>query len=792
MKKVGGRLMIYKKRVNSLFFYAHTHYFKIAISTILLVFILGSLSSYHADDSSSWHYSTSSAPMHNLFGRFGAQCAALIWYLFGGAGSLLIGMLVFYLWLATRGKSIRAEFDRWISWFLLLVSLSSLAAFYQYDLLSHIAPGGLLGRRVASFLIARFEISGALLFIYSLLAISLVVLFQFTLSSLLYAAEKVIAFVSSKEHFWKPLYHGVFTVVGMIFWYSKRVIIYFYTMLSGSIIKDNYNHFDTIDFDEFFMAEQQENSLFWQKYCGKSLEDFDINENKETVEQDVDEQGFLTQSENEQSYKYAQTTHMHHPEQKNEQSLFTTATQSYSQPIAYQLPKIDIFIGRKEEHDDPALMRELENRAVILKEKLERFGVYGSVTAIKRGPVVTVFEYQPDIDSKISKIISLEDDLALALQALSIRIIAPIPGRSVVGFEVANSICKKVSFAKIISSASYQKFSGALPLLLGEDTSGSDVVVDLARMPHLLIAGSTGSGKSVALNSMLISLLCHLAPNELRLILIDPKRLEFASYADIAHLVFPIITEPKKVAPVLRYVIHEMEERYERMAKVNARNIFDYHSMMGSRESMPFMVIVIDELADLMMTAGREIEGLITRITQMARAAGIHMMVATQRPSVDVITGLIKVNFPSRISFRVTSKIDSRTILDSGGADKLLGRGDMLFLDSTTATIKRVHGAFVSDQEIMNVVSHIRLQQPACYLDLPAESTADSFSMDEADDQLYQEVLDFLQTIDEISISLLQRKFRIGFNRSARIIDMLEARGLILPGHGGKTRKVIR
>jgi S-DNA-T family DNA segregation ATPase FtsK/SpoIIIE len=346
--------------------------------------------------------------------------------------------------------------------------------------------------------------------------------------------------------------------------------------------------------------------------------------------------------------------------------------------------------------------------------------------------------------------------------------------------------------ADVVQSASYEKFVGGIPLILGQDTVGNNVVVDLAKMPHLLVAGSTGSGKSVALNAMLISILCARTPDEVRLILIDPKRLEFVPYADIAHLLFPIITESKDAVSALGWVVHEMDVRYKRMAEKGARNCADYNKIVTRAEQIPFIVVIIDELSDLMMTAGREIEGLIIRITQMARAAGIHMIVATQRPSVDVITGLIKVNFPSRISFRVTSKIDSRTILDCGGADKLLGRGDMLFLDSTDSTLKRVHGAYVTDDEIKKVADAIRQQQSPLYLDLEPHIANVGGDLGQEDEALYSEILKFLKEIDEISISLLQRKFRIGYNRSARIIEILEARGLVASSESGKTRKVIR
>jgi DNA segregation ATPase FtsK/SpoIIIE, S-DNA-T family len=351
-----------------------------------------------------------------------------------------------------------------------------------------------------------------------------------------------------------------------------------------------------------------------------------------------------------------------------------------------------------------------------------------------------------------------------------------------------------VHLNQVLHSIDFKNFVGHLPLVLGQDSIGSTVIVDLAVMPHLLVAGSTGSGKSVALNTMLVSLLCKHSPEILKLILIDPKRLEFASYADIPHLLVPIVTDPRKAALVLKWVVKTMEERYALMEECNVRNIFDYHSLAHNNaemQSMPFIVIMIDELSDLMMTAPKETEDLIARITQMARAAGIHMVVATQRPSVDVITGLIKVNFPSRISFRVTSKIDSRTILDCNGADKLLGKGDMLFLDSSSR-LKRAHAAFVSDKEIEKLVNHIRLQQSVEYIDISAQFATQTNDDGEVDDQLYYDVLRFIESVDEVSISLLQRKFRIGYNRSARIIDKLESQGIIMQEPGGKTRKVIR
>lgn len=451
---------------------------------------------------------------------------------------------------------------------------------------------------------------------------------------------------------------------------------------------------------------------------------------------------------------------------------------------AYPFPELEKISTDQQQVDKNSSFA--QHKAQILEEKLLRFGIKGSVTSITAGPVVTLYEYQPHIDAKISKIIAREDDLALALQAVSLRIIAPIPGKSVVGFEVAQVERTSVYFGTLYEQC-LKKFKGHLPLLLGQNTIGSTVVVDLISMPHLLVAGSTGSGKSVALNTMLISLLCYAKPEDLKLILIDPKKLEFAVYADLPHLLFPIVTEPERAIAVLRWAVQTMQSRYERMAKAGVRQAKEYHALY---HDMASIVIIIDEFADLMITTGKEIEELIVRLAQMARAAGIHIILATQRPSVDVITGLIKVNFPARIAFKVTSKIDSRTIIDTIGADKLLGKGDMLFLDNQ-GMLNRIHGAYISDAEIASVVEQIKSYGAPVYETLSEVQHGTSDDIDEADKKIFEEIVQYVRECDEISISLLQRKFRIGYNRSARMMDTLESRGIILPSDGGKMRKVL-
>lgn len=462
--------------------------------------------------------------------------------------------------------------------------------------------------------------------------------------------------------------------------------------------------------------------------------------------------------------------------------------------LPYALPPRGIIQSSAQQLQQ-AVTAAMVERGKLLEQKLAHFGVKGVVVAIKPGPIITLYEYQPDIDTKLSKITSLEDDLAMALQAVSIRIIAPIPGRNAVGFEISNQVRESVFAAHIFNNDVFVQTKAQLPIVLGVDTSGKPLVEDLVAMPHLLVGGTTGSGKSVGVNVMLTSLLLTKTPDELRLVLIDPKRLEFTPYADVPHLLFPIVTEPLKASQVLKWVVHEMEQRYIKMAQVGVRNIVDYPAEAAKaglpNDPMPFIAVVIDELADLMMVAGKEVELYIVRLAQMARAAGIHMIVATQRPSVDVVTGIIKVNFPSRIAFRVSSKVDSRTILDQSGAEKLLGKGDLLFMHAASPTLQRVHGAYLSEKEIERVTSHARNERKVVYLS-PAviDSVQKEVSHDEAD-ELYREVLEFISGVDEISISSLQRQYRIGFNRSARIISQLEQDGLLAPAQGSKPRKVL-
>ncbi|GAB6161079.1 hypothetical protein JCM12298_02380 [Desulfothermus naphthae] len=467
-------------------------------------------------------------------------------------------------------------------------------------------------------------------------------------------------------------------------------------------------------------------------------------------------------------------------------------------------PSIDLLdpVKKQDNHIDTKYFDEMSNRLLAC---LKDFGVEGELLNIKPGPVVTMFEFRPAPGIKISKIAQLNNDLALALKALAVRIEAPIPGKDYIGIEIPNIKRKIVYFREIVESKSFQDSKSNLPIVLGQDIQGKPRVEDLAKMPHLLVAGATGAGKSVCLNSIIISLLMRFSPEEVKFLLIDPKRIEMASYSSLPHLIHPVVVDMDLAKTALEWAVSEMENRYDKMAEIGARNIYSYNEKIKKQEiqesdesPMPYLVIVIDELADLMLTAGKEAEAKIIRLAQLARAAGIHLILATQRPSVDVVTGLIKANFPARVAFQVTSKHDSRTILDNVGAENLLGKGDMLF-KPPAGRIQRIHGAYISDGEINRIIKFWEDKYPQkVHMDLKEwkkekeQDTKIEGGNDIYNDPMYQEAVKFVMEQDKISISMLQRYLRIGFNKAARFIEMMEKEGIIGPQEGSKPRMVIK
>lgn len=493
------------------------------------------------------------------------------------------------------------------------------------------------------------------------------------------------------------------------------------------------------------------------------------------------------------------------PEIQQEQFSFMEAEGKFRLPDASLLDKMDESVARPDQES-------LVMNSRILEKKLGDFGVEGKVIEVCPGPVITMYEFEPAPGVKISKIVGLADDLAMALKSPSIRVVAPIPGKGALGIEIPNANRQPVLIRDVISNQEFSQQKGKLILALGKDTMGKPVVANLARMPHLLIAGATGTGKSVCLNAVIVSLLYRATPEEVRLLLIDPKRIELSSYEGIPHLLHPVVTDAKRANIALKWAVTEMQRRYELLNLKGVRSIDRYNQTVAKtaarrpkpvsppvggeepdEEPLPYLVLIIDELADLMMVASREVEESIIRLAQMARAAGMHLILATQRPSVDVITGIIKANIPARISFQVSSRVDSRTILDATGAEALLGAGDMLMLPPGTAKLQRIHGAYVSEAEIRRITDFLRRQRKPSYdetvLDYQERAEEDEGGAEQ--DDKYDEAVRLVLETRQASISMLQRRLRVGYNRAARMIETMERQGLVSPTDGTRPREVL-
>ena len=706
----------------------------------------------------------------------------------------------------------------WLNLFVALIIALAVASyhfsdiFYPYQNIKNFI--GLFGAKLSFFLLNRFGISAFFIPIFiglstfsyakSPLKYTRSILFSF----LFLVLFDIILYAAISANRTNLINHGFFICGSIGYMIGKSVIFFLgkigtfiiFLPLSLVVLYVAQKEFFTTISSYIPKAKQKENGEV-KKNDKKPIkpeetpkepeeEAIDTEETTDKEEPKPNQDNKTTQQE-----KHSIEIDTEYLEKKNE----TETTHEKKTEDGYTFPPIDLLDEPIQIGDEEFDRQEIEESARKLEEKLKHFGVDGKVVGVKPGPVVTMYEFRPRSGIKISKIANLYNDLALAMEAMSVRIIAPIPGKAAVGIEISNKQRKTVYMKEIISSKTFMNSASKLTLGLGKDTVGNVFVTDLTKMPHLLIAGATGSGKSVSLNTMIVSILYKATPKEVKFVMIDPKILELSMYDGIPHMMMPVVTDPKEAAAALSALVNEMETRYKIMNETGVRNIegFNKKARSGSIDypPMPYIVVVVDELADLMMTSGKKVEMYIERLAQKARASGIHLIVATQRPSVDVITGLIKANFPARISFKVTSKVDSRTILDQQGAEALLGMGDMLFMQPGAASLVRIHGAFISDNEIKRVTDFVKSQGSPEYNEELIEATKEIVGITDDDEELdpmFEEAVRVIKEGGNPSISYLQRKLKIGYNKAARIVEQMEKKGILSkPDHRGKREILI-
>ncbi|MDD2580618.1 MAG: DNA translocase FtsK 4TM domain-containing protein [Desulfuromonadaceae bacterium] len=748
-----------------------------ALGTVGVFFLLAFLTYNSADVS--WNSYSNEGGINNLGGRLGAQFANLFFTSFGLASYLIPLALLYMAYTLFRFKEIRLRSYKLAAAFGLLFSLATLFAFFRDKTIlfgQQVATGGAVGVVMARILKSTVGVTGGLLLLLPLLAATIMILSKF--SFILFAGWWLQNF-RNKWDAWQGRRAKERDEKNRA--KAKQEGLPAVAAASGPVIKP--------------LAPPPPKPNIIKKEKDRKKEDAKTAAVQETFE-------------------------------------FIKAEGDFHTP---PFSLLDIPPATEKTLDRDALTM----NARLLEKKLKDYNIDGEVVEICPGPVITMYEFSPAPGIKISRIAGLTDDLTMALQAMSIRIVAPIPGKGVVGIEVPNRDRDMVFLREIFNCEHFSHSKMKLPLALGKDIAGLPVVTDLAKAPHLLVAGSTGSGKSVSINTMILSLLYTSTPKDVRMIMVDPKMLEFSMYEGIPHLLLPVVTEPKKASLALKWAVNEMERRYQLLSDKGVRNIDSYNKKLAGElleqeelgtisdakiieeledtvddgeaaidpipfavddgevlehSHLPYIVVIVDELADLMMVAGREVEEHIARLAQKARASGIHLILATQRPSVDVITGLIKANLPSRISFQVTSKVDSRTILDTNGAESLLGNGDMLYMPPGTSRLQRIHGAFVSDSEVQRVVDFLKKQGKPVYeksiLEMKDPDEKGS-SEDEIQDERWEDALRLVAETRQASISMVQRRLRIGYNRAARIVEMMESEGMIAQSDGtSKPREI--
>jgi len=698
---------------------------------LIAIILAGSLLSYYPNDRLFWNVTGSVGKAHNLFGTVGAHLAGALFDLLGFSAFWLAAILLAISFISFQGKPLSSPLISIVATITMLVSFSAILNLQFAGEVVYrggkITAGGLVGLHLSGLTEKVLNHFGAYVLLVTVFMISLMVVTHLSLGR-----------IFSKLGLW---------ILGLLKRFRDIV----------TKIKER------------------------RKRTRKTLIARDKIKSRPKVT--------IVKSKSE-------------PEKTPQQEQFPFMNVAGE----FKLPSLDLLRDPPERKNIKIQRDSLEMSARRLEKKLSDFGVEGEVVEILPGPVITMYEYKPAPGVKISKVANLSDDLALTLRAQTIRIVAPIPGKAAIGIEIPNNQREGVYLKEILSSAAYKNSKHKLPIALGKDITGAAVVTDLTKMPHLLVAGATGTGKSVSINTMIESLLFKVSPEMVRLLMVDPKRIELSMYHDIPHLIHPVVTQAKDATKALRWAVDEMERRYMLLSDRGVRNIETYNRKIvkdtktvpadtsrGIDKTLPYIIVIIDELADLMMVSSKQVEEAITRLAQMARAAGIHLIIATQRPSVNVLTGIIKANFPTRLSFQVSSKVDSRTILDTNGAEHLLGDGDMLFMPPGVSRIMRIHGAYVSEEEVQNVTDFLRKQRKPDYdaailshIAKNEESTEEDLELDEK----YEDAIELVSKTGQASISMLQRKLRVGYNRAARMIEVMEVQGIVGPSDGVRPRDV--
>lgn len=691
----------------------------------IIVFI--SLVSFHQEDLPIYASETN-LRIKNFAGIAGAYFAGILIFTLGKA-SFVIPILLL-IWAVGRflGRIPQKFYIKLLGTAVLIIAVSSfLSVIDRYDSVIRFSSGGITGLGFSSLLIKYFGLLGSYIIIVSLLVLSLLLSTEFLLFPFLSALYKRL----------KLLFSGIKSILKALrptFARRKRVI----PKPELKIKEEPVQKFEVPTRPPTPIIAKKGPPI---KVTTKIKEDLEEEEPAKRIER-----------------------------------------------RGYVLPSLEL-LDSPPPIEERKLKEDLETNSKILEETLGDFGVEAKVVKIEKGPVITRYELEPAPGIKISRISSLSDNIALAMKAVSVRVVAPIPGKGTIGVEVPNPKSTLVYLKEVLESKEFQDAHTKLTIALGKDISGHPVIADLSDMPHLLIAGATGSGKTVCVNSLVASLIFNSTPDEIKFLMVDPKMVELSIFNDIPHLLCPVVTEPKKVSAALNWIVNEMENRYKLFAETGSRNIEVYNQKQ--KDKMPYIIVIIDELADLMAIAQQDIENAITRLAQLSRAVGIHMILATQRPSVDVITGVIKANFPARISFKVASKVDSRTVLDMNGADKLLGKGDMLFIEPGASKPIRAQGSLVSDQEIERVVNYTKEQRrPEYDIDLLKEQKQARFKTFEKD-EVYEEAVRLVIQTRQASVSMLQRRLGLGYTRAARLIDMMEDEGIVGPYAGSKPREIL-